>query len=327
MVCGMRILAGDIGGTKTDLVLYDHDGSPLARERYASADHPSLQSVALEFLRGAKVDAAAFAVAGPVRDGHCKATNLPWVMSEVELSGALGTKVTLLNDFAAVVFGIPHLDRARDLALLAKGEPDATGPIAVVGAGTGLGEGVGVPTSAGLRVLAGEGGHVDLAARDEVELDLLSFLRERHPQRVSVERAVSGPGLCAIYDFVRDRNLASSTHEAEAQLATHPDKAAVIGELGSRGSDPACARALDIFISLYGSEAGNLALKVLPTGGLFVAGGIAPKLLARIQRGDFMQAFVTKGRMSEVLARIPVYVVTSPDVALIGARAVANVLF
>jgi glucokinase len=322
----MRILTGDIGGTKTDLALYDHDGECLVERRYSSADFPSLEAVSRDFLGTTSIDAAAFAVAGPVRDGHCKATNLPWEMDEISLGDDLGAPVTLLNDLAAVICGIPHLDPARDLVVLAAGERDAKGPFAVIGAGTGLGEGVGVPTPEGVRVLPSEGGHADLPARDELEIDLLRFLQRRHPQRVSLERAVSGPGLVAIYDFVVERELASSKAETRAAMLAG-DPGAVIGRLGSDGSDAACQRALDIFISLYGSEAGNLALKVLPTGGLFVAGGIARKLIERLTRGDFMHALVTKGRMTEVLQRIPVAVITCPHVALIGARAMANVVF
>jgi glucokinase len=195
-----------------------------------------------------------------------------------------------------------------------------------VAAGTGLGEAIGVPTAGGLRVLPSEGGHSDFAPRNEVEIEMLRFLLKRHPARVSAERVLSGPGLVAVYDFVIEEGLVRASPQARAEmLATDP--AAVIGRLGTSGEDPACERALSLFVSLYGSEAGNLALKVLPTGGLFIGGGIAPKLLDRLRRGDFMEALCTKGRMSELLTNIPVSVVTSPDVAVLGARAAAKVVF
>ncbi|HKP55858.1 MAG TPA: glucokinase [Polyangiales bacterium] len=321
----MRILAGDIGGTKTDLALYDGT-TIVARKRYPSRDYPSLTAVALEFLGTITIDAAAFAVAGPVRDGRCKATNLPWEMDEVTLKGALRAPVTLLNDLAAVIFGIPELDPQADLVVLHEGEREAQGPIAVVAAGTGLGEAIGVPTARGLRVLPSEGGHTDLAPRNEVEIALLRFMYTRHPARVSSERVLSGPGLIAIYDFVVAQGLATPKPETRAEMST-TDPAAVIGRLGSSGEDPACERALSLFVSLYGSEAGNLALKVLPTGGLYIGGGIAPKILERLRRGDFLQALQTKGRMSDVLQTIPVSVVTSKDVAVIGAHAAAKIAF
>jgi glucokinase len=321
----MRILAGDIGGTKTDLALYD-GVTILARQRYPSRDYPSLMAVALEFLGNATIDAAAFAVAGPVRAGRCKATNLPWEMDEVSLGLALHAPVTLLNDLSAVIYGIPELDPVRDIVVLAEGEREPMGAFAVVAAGTGLGEAIGVPTAIGLHVLPSEGGHADLAPRNEVEIELLRFLLKRHPARVSVERVLSGSGLIAVYDFVVEQGLASPNAQTRAEmLATDP--AAVISRLGTTGEDPACEQALSLFVSLYGSEAGNLALKVLPTGGLFVAGGIAPKMLERLRRGDFMQSLLTKGRMSDLLATIPVSIVTSPDVAVIGARAAAKVVF
>lgn len=321
----MRILAGDIGGTKTDLALYD-GATIVARKRYPSRDYPSLMAVALEFLGSITIDVAAFAVAGPVRDGRCKATNLPWEMDEVTLKEALRAPVTLLNDLAAVIYGIPDLDPQRDLVVLSEGERDPQGPFAVVAAGTGLGEGIGVPTARGLRVLPSEGGHTDLAPRNEEEIELLRFMFKRHPARVSSERVLSGPGLVAVFDFVVTQGLASPKPETRAEMQA-TDPAAVIGRLGSSGEDPACERALSLFVSLYGSEAGNLALKVLPTGGLFIGGGIAPKILERLRRGDFMQALQTKGRMSDVLRTIPVSVVTSKDVAVIGARAAAIVAF
>jgi glucokinase len=321
----MRILAGDIGGTKTDLALFE-GATSIARKRYSSRDYPSLSAVAREFLGTASIDAAAFAVAGPVRDGRCKATNLPWEMDEGSLGQGLSAPVTLLNDLAAVIYGIPELDPERHLAVLADGQRDPQGPFAVVAAGTGLGEGIGVPTASGLRVLPSEGGHTDFAPRNEVEIELLRFLLKRHPARVSVERVLSGSGLVALHDFVLAQGLASPHPGTQAELLK-TDPAAVISRLGSSGEDAACEYALSLFVSLYGSEAGNLALKVLPTGGLFIGGGIAPKMLARLCHGDFMQAMLTKGRMSDLLETIPVHVITSPDVAIIGARAAAKVVF
>lgn len=321
----MRILVGDIGGTKTELGLCDASGAIVDRRRFASRSYPSLEAVIAEFLTDRRVDAAAFAVAGPVLGGRCKATNLPWHMDENALSALLHAPAALLNDFAAAALGIPAL-RTQDLVVLAEGvrEPDA--PIALLGAGTGLGEAIGIPTPKGLRVLASEGGHVDFAPRDEIEIELFHFLRKRHHGRVSIERIVSGPGLVAVYEFVIAKRLAHSTPETEAELLAGRDPAEVIGRRGMRGEDPACDRALDMFVSLYGSEAGNLALKVLPMGGLYVVGGMAPKLIDRIHRGEFMQSMLNKGRMSDVLAKIPVAVVISPDVTLLGARARANMV-
>lgn len=321
----MRVLAGDIGGTKTELALYEHDGgfTELASRRFSSRAYPSFDLVVQEFLQGAPVDAACFAVAGPVVDGRSKATNLPWELDERALAAVIGAPVVLTNDFAATVLGIPEL-APDDLEWIADNPRDPQGPIAVLGAGTGLGEGIAVPTERGLRVLASEGGHSDLAPRNEVEVELLWFLRERHRRRVSIERAVSGPGLIALHAFVVARGLASSDPETEAQMQAG-DPAEVISRRALAQEDPACERALQLFVSLYGSEAGNLALKVLPTGGLFIAGGIAPKLIATAvtRTGEFMRAMLDKGRMSGLLATLPVAVVMNPRVPLLGARAKA----
>jgi glucokinase len=325
MVVAMQILVGDIGGTKTELLLSDRDGAVLDRRRFASNAYPSLETVVSEFLNGAHVQSAAFAVAGPVVDGRCKATNLPWFMDARSLSLQLGAPVDLLNDLAAAALGVTALG-PKDMVPLAAGVRDPNGPVALIGAGTGLGEAIAVPTADGLRVLPSEGGHADFSPRNELEIDLLHFLRARHNGRVSVERVASGPGLVSLYAFVLARGLASSTRETQNEL-TLEDPAAVIGRRGEQGQDPACERAVSLFVSLYGAEAGNLALKVLPSGGLYVVGGIAPKLITHMQRGEFMAAMLDKGRVSDVLRNIPVAVVTSPDVNLLGARARATVVY
>ncbi|MGD8861686.1 MAG: glucokinase [Myxococcales bacterium] len=317
----MRVLAGDIGGTKTALALFEEERE-LDSGRFPSAARAGLLEIVREFLGDREIDAAVFAVAGPVRDGRSRTTNLPWELDSAELSGALDAPVELLNDFAAVVHGVGELQQEQ-LQVLAPGEPEPDGPIAVLGAGTGLGEGVGVPVDGALRVLPSEGGHTDLAPRTPVEARLLAYLWKHVAGRVSVERAVSGMGIPLLYDFVVDDGLAEARPEIRDEMAAG-DAAAVIAAHGERGTDPACVRALDLFVGLYGAEAGNLALKVLPTGGLYVAGGIAPKLRERLSRGDFLEAMRDKGRMRAVLERIPVALVLEPRVGLLGARARAR---
>jgi glucokinase len=197
------------------------------------------------------------------------------------------------------------------------------GPIAVLGAGTGLGEAIGVSTAEGLIVLPSEGGHCDLAPRNELEIDLLRFLQKRHKRRVSVERVVSGPGLVSTHAFVIAHGLAPADPVTEAEMQAG-DPGEVISRRGLSGEDPACERALALFVSLYGAEAGNLALKILPTGGLYLAGGMAPKLISLLRGGEFMRAMLDKGRMSDLLARLPVAVIMNPRVPLLGARVQAK---
>jgi glucokinase len=325
----MLLLAGDIGGTKTELALYEQPlggvAVELASTLYKSRAYPTFERVLEEFLQGRKISAAGLAVAGPVMAGRCKTTNLPWELDERALAARIGAPVALGNDFSATVLGIPELEQG-DLEVLAEGERDPDGPIAVLGAGTGLGEATAIRLPAGLRVLPSEGGHADFAPRNEIEIDLLRFLSKRVGGRVSIERVVSGPGLISVYEFVRATGLAPSNPETEA-LMRADDPAAVIGRRGSAGEDPACARAVSLFVSLYGAEAGNLALKVLPTGGLFVAGGISPKLIDALRGGEFMRSLLDKGRMRPVLERIPVAVIMNPRVALLGARAMASVVY
>lgn len=326
----MRVLAGDIGGTKTLLAILERqpDGrlAVLRRERYVSAEHPGLAPIVRDFLAREGVPPVARAgigVAGPVVDGRCRVTNLPWEIDAAQIRDEFGLeRVALVNDFAAVAHGLTVLG-PDDLEVLQVGERDPAGPVALIGAGTGLGEALLVPTPAGPRVLASEGGHCDLAPRDDTEIALLRFLLRRH-HRVSYERIVSGPGLVTAYEFVVAEGLAPELPDTRARMAAE-DRGGVIGARALAGDDPACVRAVELFLGLYGAEAGNLALKALPTGGLFVAGGIAGKLLPLIRGGGFLRAFLDKGRMSPLLAKLPLAVVTNAEVGLLGAG-VAGIL-
>ena len=330
----MQILAGDIGGTKTHLALFVDErprGGQLREvrgERLPSAAFADLGAAIRAFLRedeARAVTAAAFGIAGPVVGDTCRTTNLPWSIDGADLARELALpRVRLLNDFHALALGLGLLG-TDDLELLQEGEVDPQGPQAVIGAGTGLGEAIVVPTAAGPRVLATEGGHADFAPRDDLEIGLLRHLIARHGH-VSWERIVSGPGLATLLDYLVAAGHADLTPAARARLA-HEDPGAVIGELALAGTDPACLLAVDRFLALYGAEAGNLALKVLPTGGLFIAGGIAPRLLPRLRAGAFLAAFRDKGRMARLLDRIRVAVVREPRVGLLGAaRAAADAL-
>jgi glucokinase len=329
------LLAGDIGGTKTALSLYARDAPRVYRElasaRYPSADHSGLWPIVRQFLREhagseapPELRSAGFGVAGPVEDGVCKATNLPWIIDARHLSEGLGAPAGLINDFHAVALGVGEV-AASELAVLQDGAIDADAPVAILGAGTGLGEAILLPSAGGgARVISSEGGHVDFAPRTPLEVKLLEFLWRRH-HRVSVERVVSGPGLRALYDFVIDAGLAPESDSVRTRLDSEDD-GKVIGEHGARGTDAACERALDMFVSLYGAEAGNLALKVLPFGGLYVAGGIAPKIIDKLREGSFMGAFLDKGRLSGSLTRMRVSVVMNAQVGLLGARKYASQL-
>jgi glucokinase len=326
----MKVLAGDVGGTKTALTLYESDAAgefrTLHERVYASAEHPSLLAVLNDFLPSAAVavDAAVFSVAGPVQAGVCTTTNLPWVISEAELARELKIPVALINDFHAIALGVMQL-QASDLRVLQVGTRDPNGVYAVIGAGTGLGEAVALPAGRGVRVLPGEGGHVDFAPRDETEWRLLQFLRSNaKSSHVSVERVVSGMGLGSLYDFVVADGQASDDAETRRRFAAE-SRGAVIGDRAE--VDPAAARALALFVSAYGAEAGNLALKVLPTGGLYVAGGIAARMAERLAWDVFMDNFLSKGRMADLLRTIPVAVVLHPNVGLLGARGHAALLW
>ncbi len=300
------VLAGDIGGTKTLLLLAESDGlRPVKEERFENRDHPDFSAILARFLGSERPASACFAVAGPVAGNRADLTNLPWTLDGHALTAELGFPVCLINDFEAVGYGIDALG-AADLETLQASEPQPQGVRAVLGAGTGLGEGFMVWQGDGYKVFPSEGSHADFAPADERQEGLLHYLREKYGH-VSWERVVSGPGLADIY----------------AYLGGGAADPAAIAEAALSGSDGAAVEALEIFISAYGAEAGNLALKLLPKGGLYVAGGIAPKILLKLKDGGFMQTFRAKGRFAGLLATIPVHVVKNPNVGLLGAALAA----
>jgi glucokinase len=320
----MKLLAGDIGGTKTCLGLVE-DKKVLRRAVYPSAQYKDLATLVAGFLGtdARNVARACFGIAGPVLDDVCQATNLPWRIEARAMERQLGLqRVKLVNDFHALSIGITELPES-DLVVLHAAPSDPQGPWVVLGAGTGLGEAVMVRGPSGVEVIASEGGHCDFAPRNDLEIDLFRFLLKRHG-RVSYERIVSGPGIGAVYEFVRERAPQSATARVEAELKAEPEnRAACISNHALAGDDALCVQALDLFASVYGAEAGNLALKVVARGGVYVAGGIAPKILPKLLDGSFERAFLAKGRLSPVLERTSVKVVKNADAGLLGAAAIA----
>ncbi|MGK7910618.1 MAG: glucokinase [Synechococcus sp.] len=356
------VLSGDIGGTKTILRLarLNHPTpaptSALYRDKFQSAAFSDLVPMVRQFLAAASevhpkipianlggssrlrgieesnIVAACFAIAGPVASNASRLTNLNWMLSGERLQAELGiARVELINDFAAIGYGVSTLP-PEDLHTLQPGTRVDRGPIAVLGAGTGLGETYLTWQGDHYQVHPSEGGHTNFAPRTPLQQELLNYLTQRHG-RVSVERVVSGQGIVAIYQFLRDRaasNQAGIASGGEASTAVAQavktweqqrtgDAGAAIGAAALANTDPRSVQTLDVFADVYGSEAGDLALKLLPSGGLYVAGGIAPKILPFLRSGQFMQAFLDKGRLQSVISSVPVHVVLNPDVGLIGA--------
>ncbi|MDB9447369.1 glucokinase [Anabaena sp. CS-542/02] len=328
------LLAGDIGGTKTILRLVDAENlHTIAQKTYPSGDFPDLVPLVQQFLLQLHTPTpqkACFAIAGPVVDNTAKLTNLTWFLDTPRLKQELGIdSMCLINDFAAVGYGIFGLSKT-DLLTLQVGKHKLEAPIAVIGAGTGLGQGFLIKQGNYYQVFPSEGGHGDFAPRNELEFQLLKYLLDKHDiQRVSVERVVSGQGIVAIYQFLRDRQVYSEspeiaeivrTWEREAgQMEKSVDPGAVIGGAAVQGSDRLSVEALKLFVDIYGAEAGNLALKLLPYGGLYIAGGIAPKILPLLKNGNFLLNFSEKGRMRSILEDIPVHIILNQEVGLIGA--------
>ncbi len=316
------ILAGDIGGTKTALGLYTRSGAGLAAvrtEEFPSRNFASLEAVAAAFLREAEkaqLRAACFAVAGPVIAGAAQLTNLPWTVDAAALA-AITARVSVINDLQAAALGSLHLEPA-DFCTLAGGNPGARGNIAVIAAGTGLGEAFLVWDGRRHIAVACEGGHADFAPRGDEEIALLQHLARETGGHVSYERVLSGAGLVRIYRFLRQQSGEPQPDWLTLRLAAG-DPAAVISEIALAGADPVCVRALEMFVSIYGAEAGNLALKVFALGGVVVAGGIASKILGELQKGGFVSAFTAKGRFAGLMQSMPVKVVLNRHVSLIGA--------
>jgi glucokinase len=330
------ILVGDIGATKINLALFPPQKSgvdgvrstarpePAASQILASADHDSLEAALDLFLaqHPAEITAAAFGVPGPVVNGVCRTTNLPWIVRRDDLAGRLGAGVEVLNDLVATARGIALLRDDERLELQA-GSSSAGGTVAVIAAGTGLGQTALLRDETRQIPISSEGGHADFAPRDEVEVEIWRWLRETYA-RVEYEMLLSGPGLVNLYLFFHQdaphpvpwgRN---DRHDAEA--------AAAVSRAAMEGACPACRASLERFVSIYGAEAGNLALKMMATGGVYIAGGIAPKILPVLRDARFLDAFNAKGSFSDLMRSIPVQVVLNTEAPLLGALSAASVL-
>lgn len=321
------ILAGDVGGTKVHLALYDFaDGRLKCTQdrQYPAKDYSGLEEIVSEFVGKNKVTAACFGVPGPVRGGRLRLTNLPWTLDSNELSTSLGIQhVFLINDLEANGYGIAELS-SEQIYTLAEGDPTQTGNRALIAAGTGLGEGI-LAWNGRIHVpFPSEGGHTDFGPRNEEQIELLRFLQQKYHGRVSYERVVSGMGLTNIYEFLRDNRGVEEPKWLADRIAAAHDPNAVITEMALSAKSEICTKALDILVSVYGAEAGNLALKVLSVGGLYVGGGIAPRILEKLKDGTFMKAFVDKGRLSQLLINMPVRVILDSRAALMGAAAFAE---
>jgi glucokinase len=318
------LLAGDIGGTKTLLALYAPAigaRKPIAEAEYHSASYAGLDVMAREFLAQQQQTAtdACFDVAGPVIGGRAHLTNLPWDLDEASLRQSLGLqRVMLLNDLKAIAYAVPHLG-PDDLHTINPGKPEQNGPIAVVAPGTGLGEAFLVWDGSGYIACSSEGGHASFAPVTERQVGLLQYLVQRFGH-VSCERVCSGLGIANIYDYLRQADPAAEPAAFAAKLAGASDRTPLISQAGLDGSsgNKLAAETLEIFVSVLGDEASNLALKVLATGGVYLAGGIPAHILPKLTDGRFMQTFINKGRLSDLLRNMPVHVVTT-RAALLGA--------
>lgn len=317
------VLAGDVGGTKTHLGLFRQsaDGSalsPVREHRYPTADFKSLEAVCTEFLGADTANAVCMGVPGPIIDGRGHATNVPWKLSTDDLSRALkGVPVRLVNDLTAIAYGTVHLKPDEFVVLHRAENPPKHGNVAVIAAGTGLGESALIWENDKYYAVASEGGHSDFAPHGTEQIDLLRFLTAEFGH-VSYERVLSGPGLWNIYRFLRRESHADEPEWLRNEIAKG-DASAAISEAALAGRDPICVRALTLFCDIYGSEAANLALKVLALGGVYVCGGIAPKILPMLTGGAFVKGFLAKGRLNEILKRMEVRVSLNPAAGLLGA--------
>jgi glucokinase len=317
------ILAGDIGATRTRLAAFQTEGNRLdcvVQKTYASQEHNGLREVLVEFIRseGIPVHSACLGVAGPVRGGHSKISNLPWTINCSEVAAQLKlNSVGLLNDLEAYAYGIDALD-SKDFVTLSQGSEDAEGNRAVISAKTGLG-------MAGLfwdgfrhHPFACEGGHADFAPRNATQAELFSYLQKKFGH-VSCERVLSGPGIRSIYEFLRDTKKAEEPASLREQISSARDASALIAQLASEGNFPICRQTMALFVSILGAETGNCALRYMTTGGIFIAGVIAAKNVDKLKDAAFLEAFLDKGRMASLLKDMPVKVILNDDCGLIGS--------
>jgi glucokinase len=320
----MMILAGDIGGTKTNLGLFDLAGGVLVlrnQKSYQSKNYTGLESIVAEFISSEEsIDAAGFGVAGPVIEGRSLTTNLPWHVESKSLASLLKLdSIALLNDLEATAHGIAEL-KPEEFVRLNEGAPEQ-GNAALIAAGTGLGTASLFWNGSELVPSAGEGGHVDFAPRNALEVQLFQSLLPKY-QRVSIERVLSGPGLFVIYQFLRDMNYATESSAVVERFKGH-DPSSVVANAALAHESELCVKALDMFTAIYGAVAGNVALQLKAVAGVYVGGGIAPKIIDKLKDGTFMKAFAEKGRLSSMLEAIPVRVIMNDKTALLGSARVA----
>ncbi len=323
MAVNKSILAGDIGGTKTNIAIFSLNDGKLdvkAQKSFPSQDYSGLESVLEEFLKSHKgpIKEACFGVAGPVVDNQVKTPNLPWVIQATKIAKFLKLKsVALLNDLEATAYGTFTL-RAHELFTLNRGRRNRGGNKVLIAAGTGLGEATLFTAGDGYHPAASEGGHGDFAPRDETEIELLRYLIGKFGH-VSYERVVSGPGIWNIYQFLKTTGLQKEPGWLKEKLAAATDRSRMITQMALAGESRISQKALNLFVSIYGAEAGNLALRGKAVGGVYIGGGIAPKILPKLKDGTFISAFIDKGRYKDFVSAIPIRVILNEKTALQGA--------
>jgi glucokinase len=321
----MLLLAGDVGGTKTNLGVYSEDHgprNPIVESTFLSTQFPSLEELVNEFLSqvSIRIQRASFGVAGPVFGGRARITNLPWVIEETSLRETIrADSVTIMNDLEAIAYGVTLL-KHDDLHTINQGVPVDRGAMAVIAPGTGLGEAFLIWDGGRYRACPSEGGHADFGPNSDLEIDLLHYLHKKYGH-VSLERICSGQGLPNVYAFLRERGYAKEQDWVAEKLRSADDPTPVIVNtvLEDKRRCELCTKTLEIFISTLGAEAGNLALKVMASGGVYLGGGIPPRIISLLDRGTFMEGFTNKGRFSGLISRIPVHVICNPKTAIMGA--------
>lgn len=323
----MKVLAGDIGGTKTTLAIFEVNGTQLeslAEEKYPSQEHGSLSEIVQKFneTHSHTPEWASFGIAGPVRNGKAQTTNLPWHIDAKKLEEEVGfTKVWLMNDLEANAWGISALEE-KDFFVLNEGKVDPTGNASIISAGTGLGEAGLYWNGKHFLPFATEGGHSDFAPKSDLEIDLLRYLMKNH-SHVSWEQVLSGMGLVNVYNFLCDHKGVETPEWLVEEMKT-TDHAAAISMAANDSRCPLCSDALDMFIKLYGAEAGNHALKIMATAGVYIGGGIAPKNLDHFHNSNFMSSFSSKGRMEQIMRDMPVKIILNERTALYGPAVFAD---